>query len=52
MPIRHAPFPPPPVPRATENPCARWEVESADCDKRNGKEVQAACQVAGADAQV
>lgn len=31
---------------------ARWEVESADCDKRNGKEAQAASQVDGPDAQV
>lgn len=36
-----------PVLCAAEN-CAHWEVKSADCDKRNGKEVQAD----GPDAQV
>lgn len=49
--ICHA-FYSPPGPVCSRNLCARWEVESADCDKRNGKEVQAASQVDGPDAQV
>lgn len=34
------------------NLCARWQVEPADCDKRNGKEEQDGSQVDGPDVQV